>query len=366
MADQPKQMRTGDIARYATVVVSIALAFFVVAAVLWIASTAVIAFAVGIVLAVVLDTGARGLHRFLPIGHSARLAIVILIAALLLAAAIWWGGALLSGQFNDLLFALRKLGNEAQGFVKNSPLFPTGATLRTVLPAPGTIVGGATTVLPLAFTWLSIAAAILFIGPFLAWEPQVYKRALLNLVPPRNRARVDEVLDEAGASMRSWLLGQSISMVVIFLFSLCALTVIAMPYAVVLAVQAGLLTFIPTLGPFIAGVVIMLAGLSVSPTMALYGLLTYVIIQFLESNLVTPVVQERTVHMPPALTLVLQLIAGFLFGLLGLAFVVPIAAAAKTIILELYVNDYLGGGCKTEHRGHRSGLAGIIDRFLPR
>ena len=152
------------------------------------------------------------------------------------------------------------------------------------------------------------------------------------------------MLDGAALSMRRWLLGQAISMAVIFLFSLFALLAMGMPYAILLSVVAGLLTFVPTLGPFVSGVVITLAGLSQSPTMALYGLLAYLGIQFLESNLITPVVQEQTVKLPPAATLALQLVAGLLFGLLGLAFIVPLAAAGKHIVQELYVNDCLGGG----------------------
>jgi predicted PurR-regulated permease PerM len=232
------------------------------------------------------------------------------------------------------------------------------------LPNPATILGGATSVLPQAFSGFSIGIAILFIAPFLALEPEIYKSIVLSLIAKEKRDRVSDVLDDAAMAMRRWLFGQSISMAVIFVFSLSALVAIGMPYAVLLAVQAGLLTFIPTLGPFIAGVVILLAGLSQSPTMALYGLLTYHAIQFLESNLITPVVQERTVKLPPAATLFLQLVAGLLFGLLGLAFVVPLAAAGKQIISELYVDEYLGGGGTVQRKATRSWLSHLIDRLL--
>jgi predicted PurR-regulated permease PerM len=151
--------------------------------------------------------------------------------------------------------------------------------------------------------------------------------------------------------MREWLIGQSVSMTVIFLFSLSALMLIGMPYPFLLAVQAGVLTFIPTLGPFLAGIVIILAGLSQSLTMALYGLATYLMIQFLETHLVTPLVQERTIRLPPAITLGLQVIAGFLLGLLGVAFIVPLSAAGKVLIEELYVKDYLGGPWSPEEGG---------------
>jgi predicted PurR-regulated permease PerM len=352
------------IARNTTIVASIVAAFVIGISLLWLASTAIIAFGVGIVLAVVIDAGARGLRQIVPWPRPLRLLIVVLVGVLLVAAGLWWSGTTLVNQLNGFVAALKSLFGQAQELAKGSDIFPGNRGLFSMLPNPATILGGATSVLPQAFSGFSIGIAILFIAPFLALEPEIYKSIVLSLIAKEKRDRVSDVLDDAAMAMRRWLFGQSISMAVIFVFSLSALVAIGMPYAVLLAVQAGLLTFIPTLGPFIAGVVILLAGLSQSPTMALYGLLTYLAIQFLESNLITPVVQERTVKLPPAATLFLQLVAGLLFGLLGLAFVVPLAAAGKQIISELYVDDYLGGGWTVQRKAKRSWLSHLIDRLL--
>lgn len=367
MSDPRVPVNPHRLARRTAIVAAVCLAFGLIIAILWLASTAVMAFAVGIVLAVVLDAGARGLGHILPVGRTVRLGLVMLIMTIIIGGALWYGGATLVNQFNDFVNAVKKLIKEGHDFLQRSGLLNNQQDgIASLLPNAAAILGRATTVVPLAFNAISIAAAILFIAPFLALEPTVYKRVFLNLLPQGSRPRVNDVLDEAADSMRSWLLGQSISMTLIFLFSLAALLIIRMPYAVLLSVQAGLLTFIPTLGPFVAGVVIVLAGLSHSLTMALYGLLTYLLIQFLESNLVTPVVQERTVEMPPALILALQLAAGVLFGVLGLAFVVPLAAAGKTIIYELYVNDYLGGPWDDGKEEKPGWATRLLDRFLPK
>lgn len=364
MSDNGTGSAAAGLARKTVIVASIVSAFIVGAVVLWFASTAIAAFGVGIVLAVVLDAGARGLQRVLPWQRHVCLLTVILLGALILAGLAWWGGTTLIGQFNDFLFALKTLLNQAQSMMQNSRLFPDHEGLRAVLPDPKVLLGGATTIVPQAFSGASMLVAILFIAPFLAWEPEVYKAIVLSLIPQARRKRVDEVLDGAALNMRRWLLGQSISMAVIFLFSLFALIAIGMPYAILLSVMAGLFTFVPTLGPFVSGVVITLAGLSQSPTMALYGLLAYLGIQFLESNLITPVVQERTVKLPPAATLALQLVAGLLFGLLGLAFIVPLVAAGKHIVHELYVNDCLGGGWRTGSKPRRTWAGRLLDRWF--
>jgi predicted PurR-regulated permease PerM len=181
------------------------------------------------------------------------------------------------------------------------------------------------------------------LAAFFCWNPQSYKTGCLSLLPVDKRHSVDTALDQAADAMRKWMIGQSISMSLIFALTLVSLLLIRMPYPGLLSLQAGLLAFIPTLGPLLAGVIIVLAGLSQSVTLAIYGLGVYVLIQFVESNLITPMVQERTVDLPPGLSLGAQLIAGALFGLLGVAFAVPLTAALKTLVTKLYVEEVLGG-----------------------
>jgi predicted PurR-regulated permease PerM len=116
-----------------------------------------------------------------------------------------------------------------------------------------------------------------------------------------------------------------------------------MPYAFLLAVTAGLLTFIPTIGPVFAGIPIVLAGFSKGPEMALWGIGAYAAIELVEGNFVTPLIQKRAVELAPAFTLAFQLLMGALFGILGIALAVPLAAAGKVFVDELYVKDTLGG-----------------------
>ncbi|WP_181407999.1 AI-2E family transporter [Pararhizobium mangrovi] len=353
------------IARQTAIVVAVTMAFVIAALTLWYASTAFLTLGVGIVLAVVLDAGTRGLSHLVSWSRASRLALVIFLATAVVAGAITWGGSTLVGQFNEFASSVRQLAQQGMTTLQHSRFFGSGDTMKSLLPGIQTVLGGATTVLPAALNWFSILFAIVFIGPFLAWEPSAYKTIVLSLVVPSRRERVDEVLDGAGAAMRRWLLGQSVSMLVIFVLSIILLMAIGMPYATLLSLQAGLLTFIPTLGPFIAGCIIVLAGFSQSASMALWGLVVYLLIQFVESNLVTPIVQENTIKMPPAATLTLQLAAGFLFGLLGVAFVVPLSAAIQHLIEELYVTDCLGGPWQDKHDSRPSRLA-VGTRYLMR
>lgn len=355
-----------DVAVTAAVVTTVAIAFGIMVAIVWIAAEGFIIIFAGILLAVLLDAGARGLGRVFPWRRRVRLMIVFFVAAVFIAAVLMFGGAILAAQAHNFVSAMKGLLSDANRFIQDNGLglFPPDMHLSGLLPNGGVLFGGATTVATSALDMIMLVTAILFLGAFLAWEPRVYKAVVLSLLPKPKRMRVDAVLDQCAHAMREWLIGQGVSMFVIFIFSISALMLVGMPYPALLAVQAGLLTFIPTLGPFVAGVVIILAGLSQSMVMAAYGLGTYLVIQFLETHLVTPLVQERTVRLPPASTLGLQILAGMLFGIPGVIFVVPAAAAGKTLIQELYVEDYLGGAWHAPSRRGHSRLQRLLDRIL--
>ena len=339
--DRPRYTLTQRVA----IVAGLVSLFIVGLAVLWLASTGLMAIAVGVLLAVLFDAGARGLGMMAPLGRKARLSVVLVVTLLLLGAALWWGGDVLSEQAADFMAAMKDLLDRAATFLRKGGFGPLlrNLDITSLLPSGSMIYGGASAAVTLSFKTITLAAAVLFLGAFFAWEPRIYKGIVLSLTPKTSRERTNQMLDKAGSAMRQWLVGQGISMLLIFLLSLCALLVVGMPYAVLLALTAGVLSFIPTIGPFFAGVIIVLAGLSESLTMALSGVLIYMLVQFVETHLLTPLVQEETVHFPPAATLALQVIAGFLFGLIGVAFVVPLAAAARVFVEELYVNDQLGG-----------------------
>jgi len=132
-------------------------------------------------------------------------------------------------------------------------------------------------------------------------------------------------------------------MLAIFFLTYVLLLLIGMPYALLLAAQAGVLEFIPMLGPAVAGVVFIIAGFAIGPHMALWAVGVYALLQVVEGNVLQPVVQEQAVRLPAAFSLSFQLLMGALFGMLGIMLAVPIAAAGKVLFEELYIKDVVGG-----------------------
>lgn len=120
------------------------------------------------------------------------------------------------------------------------------------------------------------------------------------------------------------------------------LWVLDMPLIMALALLAGLLSFVPFIGPIAAAIPAILVGLIEGPTQALYVVLVYFIVQLLESNILTPYVQKQAVSLPPAVMLSSQMLMGAVFGLQGLALSTPMLVSMIVVVQMLYVCDVLG------------------------
>lgn len=201
----------------------------------------------------------------------------------------------------------------------------------------GTLVGGALPLLNTAVGAVTGTALVLVSGMFIAISPRTYMRGLIVLVPRSRRQRAGEVLPQAGQALVQWMKGTAIGMAVIGTVTAVGLSLIGVPAALALGVIAGLLEFIPYIGPALSFVPATVVALAVSPEMALWVIGLYAVVQGLESNLLTPLLMNQMVKLPPALTLLFQTLMATLFGFLGLILAVPILATMKILVQELYV-----------------------------
>lgn len=130
-------------------------------------------------------------------------------------------------------------------------------------------------------------------------------------------------------------------MTVIGVLTFVGLWFLDIPLALVLAFLAGLLSFIPYVGPILALLPAVLVAFAQSPNQALFVLILYLGVQGVESYLLLPLVQSWTVDMPPALTIAAILLLGVLFGGLGITLAAPLAAAGMVAVKRLYLEDFL-------------------------
>nr|WP_229374877.1 AI-2E family transporter [Fibrella rubiginis] len=139
----------------------------------------------------------------------------------------------------------------------------------------------------------------------------------------------------------NWLIGKLFSMIVVGVLSFLGLWLLGVKLAAALALFAGLITFIPNFGPILALVPAVLFAFSDGPQQVLYVVLLYTGIQLIESNLLTPLVQNKMISMPPALVLISQLIMGVFVGGIGLILATPVMAVVLILVKMLYVQDVL-------------------------
>jgi len=188
---------------------------------------------------------------------------------------------------------------------------------------------------------LAATMLVIFIALYIASEPATYKRGVLLLVPLAHRDRVAELLDALGGALKTWFGTQLIAMLVIGVVTTILLAIIGVPAALPLGVIAGIFEFIPNIGPTLSAIPAILMGLVDSPRMALIVVGVYWGIQFVENNVLIPYLMREQLDLPPALTLVTQVLMAYTFGFLGLFVAIPVLATAVVFVRMFVVEDKL-------------------------
>ncbi|TFZ60738.1 AI-2E family transporter [Methylorubrum sp. Q1] len=342
------------------------------AAALWLAWTAAATLLLifsGILFAVFLDGLTRGLGYLLPIGRGWRLTLVCLVLAALALGLSAFGGATVASQARDLGTTVRQQSETVRDWLKErgveidlSQGAPAGdgqggegkdkkegglaglasGALKSpgsLLSDAGSVLGPAASVVLALFNALGNVLVIVFLGVAVAADPGSYRDGALRLVPPRHREKGARVLDGSGETLRHWLFGQLVTMAAIFLLTWAGLSFLGIGGALILGLQAGLLAFVPTIGPLIAGLVIVLSSLASGLNGLLGALGVYLAVQAAESYGLTPFIQRRALDLPAATIFAGQLLLGVLFGLWGVALALPLVAVIKVLLEELYIED---------------------------
>lgn len=284
------------------------------------------------VLAAMIDGGARVLGRFLPIARTWRVGIIIAAVTGFLYWLTAYAGSQISREAAQLPSIIEQQGTlalawlDAQGFgVDPSNIQDIASNLisgvGTVTKALGGILGGLTTLL-----------LITIIGVYLAVEPQLYERGVAWMLPRHRRADFYETVSRMAYTMRRLMAGRLIGMVFEGIFTWVLLAWYGVPMAALLAILTGLLAFIPNLGALIAGSLMVLVGFSGGTEMGLYTIFVYFLVQTFDGYVVIPMIARKTVDLAPALVLAAQLIMGILFGILGLFLADPALAMLKVAL----------------------------------
>lgn len=219
---------------------------------------------------------------------------------------------------------------------------------------PDTLSGQINAIAGYLFSFLSSTIAvvtglflIMILAIYIGASPDLYHKGLLHLFPHRSRPRAKEVLTAIGMTLRKWLVAQLVAMVVIGVVTTVALKLLGVKAALPLGIIAGLLEFIPMVGPILSAIPAVAMGFLDSPEKALFVALAYVGIQFFENHLLIPMLMKEGVDLPPVLTIIGLAVMSVVFGFLGMLVAVPLLAAILVAVKLLYVEDVVGDDVKT-------------------
>ena len=313
----------------------------------------------GMLLGVALNAMTNMLGRVVRLPHSLRLTIVCLVLAGLLSGVGFLGGATIAQQATALSDTIKsqlinlkdflerngidtsylELGNPtAKPAAPSTPGTP-GAVTTHNLPSAGEIAssGGAIVSQTLKLLLGTLSAVgnffiVLFLGLTFAAQPGVYRKGLLFMVPAVHRARATIIVDRISETLERWLIAQILTMVVVFLVTWIGLRIIGIQSSFILGIQAGLLTFIPTVGALIGGLIVVLASLSSGWVAAASAFVLFLGVHALESYILTPILQRQALEIPPATLFGFQILLGVVFGIWGISLALPLMAVVKVLI----------------------------------
>ena len=330
----------------------IALGLLVLALLLWKLSDVLLLAFGAVLVAIILHAAADALVRYLRVPDRCGLTVaglVIFVAFLGLAALF---GTQVGAQFSNVVerlpFAVDNfsknlgLGSVSDDISEMMSNAPTGGLAARLAGIGGAILNG-----------LANFLLVVIAGLYIAADPRLYTRGLVKLFPKHQHERVESSLDASGQVLRLWLISQLIAMTCVAILSTAAYWLIGLPSPIGLGVIAGIMDFIPFLGPILGAVPAILIAFSVSGETALWTMLAVLVIQQIEGNVIQPLVARSMISVPPAMALFAILVGSILFGTLGLIFGFPLAIVTYVLVKKLYVRETLGE--KTEVPGEDNG-----------
>lgn len=289
----------------------------------------------GLLFAVFLTGIAGVLERYLGMPpKAAYFTVVGTLAAVVIA-----GGLFLGNEIARQLDQLGPVMHQAWEDMLNSAyryewgrIVFSERNLRAILPADSQWIAHVTGAFSTTLGVIAGFVIALFIGLYGAATPHVYRRGFLLLMPAAIRPRTGAVLNALGSTMRWWLIGTFLRMTVVGTLVTVGLWLLDIPLALALGLIAFVMDFVPYIGPILALLPALLVALPGGATDLVAVLLLYLAVQSAENYVVTPLIDQYSVSLPPALTISAQVLFGAMLGALGVIFATPLTAMALVLV----------------------------------
>lgn len=201
----------------------------------------------------------------------------------------------------------------------------------------GHVVGGLFVTFKAGMMLVLSMVVMLFVG----FDPHVYARGVLWLVPKQHEHGARQTMARLCVAMRWWMVGRLVSMATVGTLTFLGMWLIGMPAPLALGAIAGLLSFVPNIGPIIAALPGLLLALGQGPWMVLWAGCIYLAAQLVESNAITPLVERYAIAVPPGVLIMTQFVFGALGGVWGMIISTPLLVFVMVLVQQLYVNQGL-------------------------
>jgi predicted PurR-regulated permease PerM len=261
----------------------------------------------------------------------------ILITVILLVLFFWLAGYSVQQQVNELSETLPAAIENVKQQLDNNALGKKITDQASSAETRQKLSGLMQTFFKSTFGVLGDLYVVLIIGIFFTAGYRTYLNGFIALFPNAKKQKTRDIIEKSGDTLKKWLKGQLFAMLLVATLTAIGLFILGVPMALTLALIAGILNFIPNFGPLIAIIPAALIAFMQGPATALFVIGLYIVVQILESSIITPQIQKKMINMPPALIIIAQLVMGIFAGVLGLVLATPIVAVVIVLINELYV-----------------------------
>lgn len=290
----------------------------------------------GILLGILLRTAADWIHGRTGLGCGLCLFLVVVVLVAIFVANIWLFGVNVAAQIDQLSAAAEKGKGAVMSWLQQ---YAWGRRALAVGTDGNKMMSGAQSAVSGMIHFIAAMVLMIVVAIYTAAAPTLYVCGFVKLLPQKHRAEGAEILGEIGDALRWWLLGQMISMSVVGVATAVGLWALGVPLPFTLGFITAVLNFIPNIGAISSAAFAAILALTVSGWTALYVLALFVVIQGFEAYFLTPMIQQRAVELPPALTIMVQAFMGVAVGGLGIALGAPLTVVGLVLTKRLRFSE---------------------------
>lgn len=293
--------------------------------------------------------------RWIPLTIAVVVTVAVLIgvAALLVPPVIDQTQALISGLPNaltDAQTALAKLARRYPVLRETELADPSSGLVTTLINDATNFMRGSLVPYLRAGGKLFIEGfSVLIMALYLARNPTIYRQGMIAIVPPRYRSLAERILRDISATLRAWVVGQLIAMLVLGVLTAAGLVALGVPYWLAFGAFTGLVAVVPFFGTLVSTLLpalFVIGGGSWIKVLAV--ILLGILVHLIEANVIVPRIMERKVSLPPVLTISSVLIMAVLLGPIGLIVAVPVLAVSMVIIRHVLQEAIYGDAAPLE------------------